>query len=226
MTKIEEFEKKMIAQGMTNEDFITFQKLLQRVRSNFLKRQHCYTTAIQFQQEAAAQAIRLIDYGLENFDDGWFSTYNSHLYKGHIYAGSGNYQNAYISYLSARNVSKPNQDFYDIELSKDLMWTKLHIDAFQFSPELETHYLTYCKADSFSKELINSDFKMAVAEIVIALHYNQTKQAKAAYDKALHICGPTYVGKQHKLLKRHRYTEKLNTTPEVIEFLMSLQHRF
>ena len=48
MGKIDEFEEKIIKQGMSDEDFEEYKKLLKRVRGNFGKRQHCYTTAIQF----------------------------------------------------------------------------------------------------------------------------------------------------------------------------------
>ena len=85
MSKIDEFEQKIIKHGMTDEDFLEYGKLLKRVRGNLLKRQHCYTTAIQFSDEYAEQAVKLIQYGLENFEDGWFSTYTSYLYIGHIY---------------------------------------------------------------------------------------------------------------------------------------------
>ena len=51
MSKIDEFEQKIIKHGMTDEDFLEYGKLLKRVRGNLLKRQHCYTTAIQFSDE-------------------------------------------------------------------------------------------------------------------------------------------------------------------------------
>ena len=55
MSKIDEFEQKIIKHGMTDEDFLEYGKLLKRVRGNLLKRQHCYTTAIQFSDEYAEQ---------------------------------------------------------------------------------------------------------------------------------------------------------------------------
>ena len=64
MSKIDEFEQKIMTHGMTAEDFVEYEKLLKRVRDNFLKRQHCYTTAIQFPPEYAEQAVRLIQYGV------------------------------------------------------------------------------------------------------------------------------------------------------------------
>ena len=67
MSKIDEFEDKLIKQGMTDDDFEEYKKLLKRVRGNFGKRQHCYTTAIQFPPKHANQAIKLIKYGLEEF---------------------------------------------------------------------------------------------------------------------------------------------------------------
>ena len=67
MGKIDDFEQKLIKQGMTDEDFIEYEKLLKRVRGNSSKCQHCYTTAIQFPRKYAEQAINLIQYGLDNF---------------------------------------------------------------------------------------------------------------------------------------------------------------
>ena len=103
MSKIGEFEKKIIEQGMEDEDFEEYAKFLERVRGNFLKRQHCYITAIQFPPKYAEQAIKLIYYGLQNFEDSWFSTYTSYLYMGNIYGKIGSYQNSYDSYLLAKN---------------------------------------------------------------------------------------------------------------------------
>ena len=102
MGKIDEFERKIIEQGMTDEDFIEYEKMLKRIRDNFSKRQHCYTTAIQLPEKYSEQAVKLIQYGLDNFEDGWFSTYTSYLYMGHIYERIRNYQKAYESYLLAK----------------------------------------------------------------------------------------------------------------------------
>ena len=51
MSKIDEFEQKIIKTGFTEEDLKEYEKLLTRVRDNFLKRQHCYSTAMQFPVE-------------------------------------------------------------------------------------------------------------------------------------------------------------------------------
>lgn len=45
MSEIAEFEQRIIENGFA-EDLKEHEKLLKRVRDNFLKRQHCYSTAM------------------------------------------------------------------------------------------------------------------------------------------------------------------------------------
>ncbi len=208
---------------MTEEDFSEYEKLLKKIRGNFLKRQHCYTTAIQFPPEYADQAVRLIQYGLENFEDGWFSTYTSYLFIGHIYEKSGNYPKAFDAYLSAKAALGPEQQGYAEELSKDLLWMKLHIDFFQYSKELEDYFLYYEKTDAFSKSFINSEFRLTVAGIVIALHYGKTDEAKQLLERAKQISKPDYIGNLKDTLTKHQYHETLNQTPESIEFIQNVK---
>lgn len=223
MSKIEEFEQKIVRQGMTDEDFIEYCKLLERVPENFLKRQHCYSTAIQFSAGYAEQAVKLIRYGLENFEDGWFSTYTSYLFIGHIYEKIKNYQAAYDSYLSARAALGLNHEKYVQELSKDLLWTKLHIDYFCYSAELEDYYNCYSATDEFSKSFVNNEFRLAVANIIISLHHGKTDDAKQSIAAAKKICEPDYIGNLHSILVKHKYHESLNATPESIAYVKNIQ---
>ncbi len=223
MGKIDEFEQRIIKQGMTDEDFLQYEKLLKRVRSNFSKRQHCYTTAIQFPCQYAEQAIKLIQYGLENFEDDWFSTYTSYLYIGHIYEGISNYQKAFDSYLLAKEALGEDHPGYVEELSKDLMWMKLHVDSFKYSAELEEYLCCYGKTSGFSKSFVNAEFKIAITNIVISMHHGRFAEAKQFLEKAMGVCKPNYVGKLYNILARHRYHESLNTTPEAIAFLQQLK---
>ncbi len=223
MGKIDEFEKKLIAQGMNDEDFIEYQKLLKRVRGNFLKRQHCYTTAIQFSKTYAEQAVKLIKYGLDNFEDDWFSTYTSYLYIGHIYESTRDYQKSLDNYLLANEALGSDHPSYVQELSKDLMWMKLHVDSFKYSAELEEYLYCYEKSDDFSKSFINAEFKVAVAQIVIHMQYEKIDEAKHFLEKAKKIIRPNYIGKLKSILDRHKYSESLNTTPESIAFIRKLK---
>lgn len=223
MGKIDEFEQKLIKQGMTDEDFAEYEKLLKRVRGNFLKRQHCYTTAIQFRPKYADQAVKLIQYGLDNFKDAWFSTYTSYLHMGHIYAENSNYFKAYESYLRAKEALGDDRADYIEELSKDLMWMKLHIDSFKYSVELEEYLSCYERTDDFSKSFINSEFKVAVTNIVICVHYGRIDEAKQFLERAKEICRPNYVGKLFNILARHNYKESLKATSESIAFVRRLK---
>ena len=217
--KIDEFEKKLIKRGMTVEDLNEYQKLLKRVRGNFLKRQHCYTTAIQFPKKYADQAIKLIQFGLDNFEDGWFTTYTSYLYIGHIYEENHNYFKAYESYLRAKEALGTNHINYVQELSKDLMWMKLHIDSFNYSAILEEYLSCYKKCDDFSKSFVNSEFRVVVTNIVICIHYDKMNEAKQFLERAKEICRPNFVGKLFNILVRHNYRESLKTTPESINYI-------
>ena len=223
MGRIEEFEQRIIKQGMTDADFVEYEKLLKRVRGNFSKRQHCYTTAIQFPHQYAQQAVKLIQYGLDNFEDDWFSTYTSYLHMGRIYEGINNYQEAFDSYLLAKEALGQDHPEYVKELSKDLMWMKLHIDSFKYSVELEEYRSCYEKTSDFSKSFVNTEFKVAIANIVISMHHGRFDEAKQFLEKARGICKPKYVGKLNNILARHKYNESLNTTPEAIAFIQQLK---
>ena len=223
MSKIDELEQKIIKQGMTDENFAEYKKMLNRVRGNFLKRQHCYTTAIQFPTKYADQAIKLIRYGLENFEDSWFSTYTSYLYIGHIYKKTSDFKNAFASYQMAKESLGADHPEYVKEISKDLMWMKLHIDSFCYTPELEDYYSLYITTDDFSKSFIENEFRLAIANLVIALHHGNTAEAKEALDKAKEISKPTYLGKLYNILDRHNYRESFKTTREAEDFIKNIK---
>ena len=220
MGKIDEFEQKLIRQGLTEEDFAEYVKMLKRVRGNFLKRQHCYTTAAQLPEKYTEQAVRLIQYGLDNFEDGWFSTYTSYLQIGHIYKRNRNYFKAYESYMLAKEALGCDNPHYIEELSKDLMWMKLHIDSFVYSAELEEYLSCYEKADDFSKSFVNAEFMVVVTNIVICEHYGRIGEARQFVEKAKEMCTPNYRGKLFHILARHNYEETLKATPESIDFVM------
>ena len=78
MTKIEAYENKLIKEGMTKEAYAEYETLLKRVRGNFLRLQHCYTTAVQFPIKRSQEGIDLIQWALEKFPDTWFPTYSAY----------------------------------------------------------------------------------------------------------------------------------------------------
>lgn len=223
MGKIDDFEQKLIKEGMTDEDFSEYKILLKRVRGNFLKRQHCYTTAIQFPIQYAEQAVKLIQYGLECFEDSWFSTYISYMHMGRIYERISDYTKAFESYLLAKEALGSDHPEYVEEISKDLMWMKLHMDSFNYSVELEEYLSCYEKSLGFSKQFVNSKFKITVVSLVISLYHGRIDEAKKFLETAIDICKPNYVGELHNILARHKYDESLNTTSEAIAFVQRIK---
>ena len=224
MSKIAEFEQKIIENGFSEEDLKEYEKLLTRVRDNFLKRQHCYTTALQLPVEYTEQAVSLIKFGLEKFeDDGWFSTYTSYLSIGSIYEKAKEYHKAFDYYLKAKDSLGEEHPQYVTELSKYLFWMKLHIDSFCYSPETEEYYLSYTQADEFSKAFLNSQIRLAIANIVISLHYGKIEEAKKSLETAKKICKTGYKGRLHSILSRHNFNETLNITAESIAFINNLK---
>ncbi len=220
MSMIGDFEQGLISSGMREGDLDEYAKLLNRVRSGFLKRQHCYTTAVRFPSERAEQAVKLIEFGLESFeDDGWYSNYASYRSMGQIYERAGNYRKAYESYLSAMNALGEVRDSYEIQMSSCLMWMKLHIDSFKYSEEAEKYYSCAIKGDEFYKAFVDQEFRTAVAETVIFLHHGRADEARRSLERAREIAKPNYIGRLHAILARHRYNEKLKLSPEAARFI-------
>lgn len=129
------------------------------------------------------------------------------------------YPKAYDAYLTAMaSLGEMNQS-YKKALSGDLCWMRLHIDSFQYSEEVEKLFSCYNEIDEFSKGFINSEFRLAIIRIVIALRYNDKTAVQEAYKQVTAIYSPSYVGKLQNILARHRYKETLKITPEVKAFL-------
>ncbi len=202
MGKIDEFEDKIIKQGMTDADFEEYKKLLKRVRGNFNKRQHCYNTAIKFPPENAMQAVKLIEYGLNTFSDGWFSTYVSYVNMGKIYETAQRYHDAYDSYLKLLEVLSEINNGFKEKTYGELCWMRLHIDNFQYSKKLEELYCCYDKMDEFSKEHSDNKFKRAIMQVIIASYHKQNEIAKEAYNQVVSL--------QNKYIEEFGLTSELN----------------
>ncbi len=219
MTKIEEFEKHLIQKGLSDADFEAYKQLLRRVRGDFSKCQHCYTTAIQFPKKRSDEAIKLIKYGVENFDGGRFTEYTSYLYIGHICEKNGNYADALEAYLKAEAALGDEHTSYLGDISLRILWTKLHIDDFEYSDMLNKYYSIYLSKFSDKNELINDMYKRRVAQIVISIHNGDAEAAANALKEAKLISMPGFSGPMTALLSYHNYNDKLNTSKEAKRFL-------
>ena len=84
--KLAEIENAMNTEGFSEELYSQFQDKLKYVRGNYNKCQHCYTTACGFKKQDLRHAIRMIQYGLDNFAESWIDYYRSYGNLADIYA--------------------------------------------------------------------------------------------------------------------------------------------
>ena len=219
MSKIEEYEKKLIKEGMPKEAYAEYETHLKRVRGNFLRLQHCYTTAVQFPIKRAQEGIDLILWALEKFPADWFPTYYAYYNMGLIHERRRDYPAAYEAYGKAAGVLTKNQISYQRTISGNLMWMLLHVDHFKYSEQLEKYYALFTETDDFEKALINNEFRLAVAEIVIFSHKGLRNEAAEAYQKAIRLSAPNVVSRIQGLLNKHNFRDTLKNTPECAAFL-------
>lgn len=219
MTKIEEFENRIINTGLSDGDFAEYERLLRRVHDNFLKLQHCYITAIKFPENRADSAVALIEWGLDRFPSTWFPTYSALNYIGRIRERNGQYRLAYEAYLHAADVLGEDQLSYSQTLAGSLMWMLLHIDNFTYSSQLEDYYNAFNCIDNFQKAFVNNEFRLYVAETVIFLHYGKSTEAREAYENAIKLSKPGFVSRIQNVLDRHYVKDVLRNTPECRLFL-------
>lgn len=223
MAKIEEYEKKLIKEGMHKEGYAEYETLLKRVRGNFLRLQHCYTTAVQFPIKRSQEGIDLIQWGLEQYPDTWFPTYSAYYNMGIIHERCRNYLAAYEAYQKAADVLKNDQISYQRTISGNLMWMLLHVDDFKYSEQLEKYYTLFSGIDDLEKAFINNEFRIAVAEIVIYSYKGITDKAATALEIALRLSNPDIVSRIQGILDKHRVKDRLKNTPECAAFLKTVK---
>lgn len=223
MAKIEEYEKKLIKEGMPKEGYAEYETLLKRVRGNFLRLQHCYTTAVQFPIKRSQEGIDLIQWGLEQYPDTWFPTYSAYYNMGMIHERCRNYLAAYEAYQKAADVLKNDQISYQRTISGNLMWMLLHVDDFKYSEQLEKYYTLFSEIDDFEKAFINNEFRIAVAEIVIYSYKGITDKAATALERALRLSNPDIMSRIQGILDKHRVKDRLKNTPECAAFLKTVK---
>lgn len=226
MSKISDFEDKLIKNGMSNEDFEEYKKLLKKVRGNFAKQQHCYNTATDFPPEHIAQAIQLIRYGLDAFPDSHFSTYQSYLHMGQIYENAKQYQDAYNIYSSLLGMLREVDQGLKPKLCGKLCWMCFYMNHFQYSDELEKLYSDYDNMENLSISYYEDRIQRLILQIVIASFHKQNDIAEEAYKQAIEIYNPYHVEEFTDTALLSKYQKQFGVTPELHLFLKELKNKF
>lgn len=219
MTKLDEFEQKLIQNGISKDDFVEYERLLKRVNSNYNRLQHCYTMAVQLPEKYSERAAELIKWGLEKYPCDAVSTYRAYSNLGLIYEKNGQYRLAYDAYLQADAALDEEETSYHRVLTGDLLWTLLHADQFRYSEGLEHYYTLFNSSSDFDKSFLNHQFCLAVASLVISLHHGDAESAKQAYQEAKALADGNQTSRQEKLLKPKGIEDTLRITPECRRFL-------
>ncbi len=217
--KIAEIEDKLIKGNISDEIIDQFKTALKRVPCSH-RCQHCYTTAVAFNERYLEQAVELIQYGLQ-YCDSWSDKMRAYHNLAIIYENSKDYRNALYSYKNALDAipEEHKSSGYFTEYSAHLMRVEMHKNNFQYTDDLRKYYERAIQADSFSRAFIKKAFYEAVAESIIFKHDGKRAETKNALVKAKAMLSPKYHGSLTALLKRHKYTETVGATEEVLSYL-------
>ncbi|MBQ6182214.1 MAG: hypothetical protein IJK31_11095 [Ruminococcus sp.] len=225
MSKIEEIENNIIKDGLTDSLFEDFVSQLKRTpKSN--RQQHCYRTAIQIPRNRIEDSIRIINYGLENFETSWFDLYTSYLFSGKIYEDNNNYLKAYESYIMARSALGEEHPDYIPSITLNILWTKLHIDGFVFSESISELYNKSNKINSLEKDFITNEYKLLVAKLPILENQGKTEKMICTLKTALKMINGNRTSRLNILLSKHRMIDNLQTTPESEKYLKALSKKY
>lgn len=217
--KIAEIEEAFGEQGFTEELFAVFLQALKRVPKD-LRSQHCCTAACELDKRDAANAIRMIEYSLEHFENSWQDRMRSYLALGDIYESVGKYPNAKQAYQTAlESIPREHQKGYRISLSMRLLRTALHCADFAYTDEIHALYQTVCQATPFEGGSRSFLFYRSIAAMLVAAHENDPTARHDAYRDALKALDGDSPTQLDRIIKKHRYADGANATEEALAFL-------
>ena len=217
--KISEIESKMEQGYFSEQLFAEFQTALKRVPKK-LRCQHCYTTAYYLKDKRPKDGIRLIQFGLENYESDWVDQMRAHQNLGGIYESCKDYPSAKSAYEQAlATVPDDFKNDYLPDLSMDILRAELHCSGFAYSEYLGELYQAVMQADEFEAEFRSFSFYRAIAELIIAKKNGDLAMQKQAYHAAMLALDGDRVTGMDWLLRRHKYVDDARATKQAIDFL-------
>ena len=217
--KISEIEN-IIEQGNFSEKiFADFQTALKRVPKK-LRCQHCYTMAYHLKEKRPQDGVRLIQFGLANYESDWVDQMRAYQNLGGIYETCGDYPSAKTAYEQAlAAVPDEQKEDYLPSLSMNALRAELHCSAFSYSEYLDELYQAVVQADEFQAAFRSFSFYRAIAELIIAKEQGDLEMQKQAYNAAMLAMDGDRVTGMDLLLRRHRYKDDARATKQAIAFL-------
>lgn len=223
--KISELEEMMVAGHCDPENIERYENMLKRV-SPKNRCQHCYTTAVRFQPQYSAQALKLIQYGLEQCGDDWLDKMRAHFNMAWIYERDQNYPEAFTAYRrSLKTVPIDQTDNYMPYFALHFMRMELHVNGFVYSDKLKEYYNTALLANDFDLSLQKNDYYLRIAEIVIGLSEDNSLVASKTYRRAKEMISPGFSGSLTEHLRSHGFNETACITNDALAFLMHVDSK-
>ena len=217
-SKIQIFEEKLVKEKITDKKLQEYEALLKRVGDDWNRIQHCFITAYNFSIKRVNEAVKLIEFGNEKYGSDKSNLIRSYEMLGTIYERAGMYQEAYDIYVDIY----PNIKGFQGNFPWCLLDTKMQVDNFMYSPELEKYIVLCEQMDEFNKSFVNHQFILELAKYIVADYYNDSNNKEKTLINIKTISKPEYKGPLYELLKRKRYNEQLNITDRCRSFLKKI----
>jgi tetratricopeptide (TPR) repeat protein len=222
--KIADAEKLIETKGLTDELFDEFKKSLKRVPKGS-RCQHCYLTAYNLHSTNKSKknlndAVRLIEYGIENHTENDFYMRAAYEHLGMVYSALGEYKKAKSSLRHAASIVSDDPTYIPY-YAYLIIRMELHCNNFTYTPYLEELYGQMLTADNIEAERRVNIFYRALTEIIIADKNNSKHEKNKAYTKAFEALNLRKPNILDSIFKRHRasHMNAVNATPEALDFL-------
>lgn len=218
--KLSEVEEKLKTEGFSEDLFSLFLAGLKRVRGNYNKCQHCYTTAYALKGKDHEAAIRMVHYGLENFAGSWTDFYRSYENLARIYLRRDRFTEARECYLAElEKMTEFKAEQYADVLAVDLVFAEMHCEDFACTDNLRKYYGLAGSDLAKTAFTRRERFYYALAALVIALHDLGTEGAKPAWRDVMRILKGLDANANDEILRRHRYLNDAYATGQALRYL-------
>lgn len=219
--KLSEIEKEIEQGRFSDELFCEFQAALKRIPKS-MRCQHCYTSAYHLKDTRPYDGIRLIKFGLDNYDSDWVDKMRANLNLGGIYEAHADYTSAKDAYKNALiAVPEDKKNDYVSDLSMQILRTELHLNNFEYTEYIHELYRCVIKADPFTASSRSFIFYRAITELIIAKKKNNKTAQKASYNTAVIALDGEKTTGMDILFRRHKYKDDARATKHAIAFLKS-----
>lgn len=167
--KIDEVKAMIREHGLTDELMAEFLLSLRRVRGNWNKTQHCYLLAYEIRESDYTGAVRLIQYGFQNFAEDDTSRRFCYEHLGRAHQANGRTDLAKECYQAAKELMKRTYGGVEGDTLLALR-NELELTGYHWSADLEALYHETDPESDIVWTLRPNSMLLAMAEYIVAEH--------------------------------------------------------